>query len=205
MSGCIGQPDIPTACQAAHIQLHVGVVGVGVQLGVKAHLFHLFQRIGGEVGEVEGAHGFELVFLHVHRDGHGQLLAVDRLPHKGKLCIGHRFAGGVGVVVHAHVQPGSPGVAVVGLKGRVDVQPVCPLGKLAVGGYRLEHCPLVARRCHLRPVDKALIPARVDVPVGRLTRPARHGVHSGHVRCRGIGVRLLCLVFGGIGEDRQQF
>jgi hypothetical protein len=24
-------------------------------LGVKAHLFHLFQRVGGEVGEVEGA------------------------------------------------------------------------------------------------------------------------------------------------------
>ena len=161
-------------------------MGVGVQLGVKAHPLHLFQRIGGEVGEVEGAHGFELVFLHVHRYRQGQLLAVDRLPQKGKLCIGHGLAGGVGVVVDAHVQSGSPGVAVVGLKGRVDIQAVCPLGELVVGGYRLEHCPLVARRSHLRPVDKALIPAHIHKAIGRVALPA------GYSLCPGGFVRFRC-------------
>ena len=176
-------------------------------MGVKAHLFHLFQRIGGEVGEVEGAHLLELVFLHVHAHGHGELFAPHSFSHKGKLCIGHCFVGGVGIVVDTHVQPCRFGVAVIVLKGRVDVQAVCPLGELAVGGYRLEHDALVARRFDLAPAvegDFALIAAHVEIAVGRLTRPARHGVHSGHF-FRGGGVRLLCLVSGSVGEGRQKF
>ena len=115
--------------------------------------------------------GLELVFLHVHRHRQGQLLAPHRLPQQGKLCVSHRLAGGVGVVVDAHVQTGSFGIAIVGLKGGVDIQAVCPLGELAVGAHGLEHCPPCSPPCHLRPVDEA--PDSGSRPQsGREARPA---------------------------------
>ena len=171
----------------------VGVARVGVELGVKAHFLHLFQRVGCKVGQVKRGQLLELIVLHVHRHRKGQLLAVHRLPQQGKLFVSQLLTGGVGVVVDAHVQTGSFGVAVVGLKGGVDIQAVCPLGELAVGAHRPEHRSLVARRCHLRPVDKALIPAHVDVPVGRVALPAGDSLCLGGLgrRLRFAGVPLV--------------
>ena len=164
----------------------VGVACVGVELGVKAHLLHLFQRVSGKVGQVKRGQLLELVFLHVHANGERKLLAPHRLPQQGKLCVSHRLAGGVGVVVDAHVQTRSFGVAVVGLKGGVDVQAVCPLGELAVGGYRLEHHAFVARRFDLSPAVEgnfALIAAHVHKAVGRPALPAGHSLCLGDCGC----------------------
>ena len=168
---------------------------------------HLFQRVSGEVGQVKRGQLLELVFLHVHANRERKLLAVHRLPQQGKLCIGHGLAGGVGVVVDAHIQPGGPGVAVVGLKGGVDVQAICPLGELAVSAHGLEHCPLVARRCHLRPVDKALIPAHIHKAIGRVALPAGHSLCPGgfgRFRC-GLCLFGILLVPGAKDSPHQLF
>ena len=77
-----------------------------------------------------------------------------------------------------------------------------------VGAHGLEHDTFVARRLDLAPAiegDFALIPAHVEVAVGRFSLPAGRsggfGVHCGHqVRGRGI-----CRPGKGGEEGNEEF
>ena len=146
--------------QGVHVQLRVGVAGIGVDHGVKAPGLDLLGSARHQGGQFLGWDGFQLVVLHI--DGNGELegLAGQCLAHLHKLHGPGCLILGVGVVIGAHRDAQAGAFRIVALKLGVNVD----AAEALVGGNRFQDGTVnFPAALHRVPVDFPLVAAGVQV------------------------------------------